>query len=155
MSASHWLSYELDSVQTLSQSAPSSHHHRLSLQRAPETERPWTRPALVAAKQPVAEMAQDDAAWLLPSSAPGAAAGSYETLAGAFLGGSANGTAPVAAAGLAAETLDDRKDLECASLLEAFGRTERAISEVMHPLLVRRSSLLPAQLFTASPTVER
>lgn len=83
------------------------------------------------------------------------ATGSYETLAGAFLGGSANGTAPAAAAGLAVETPDDWKDMECASLPEAFGRTERAISEVMHPLLVRRSSLLPAQLFTASPAIER
>lgn len=41
------------------------------------------------------------------------------------------------------------------SLPEAFGRAERAISEVMHPLLVRRSSLLPAQLFMASPMIER
>ena len=37
MPASRLLSYELDSVQTLPQSASSSHHHRLSLQRAPET----------------------------------------------------------------------------------------------------------------------
>lgn len=80
-------------------------------------------------------------------------AGSYETLPGAFLGGSANWTAP--AAGLVAETPDDGKDLECASLPEDFGRAERATSEVMHPLLVRRSSLLPALLFTASPTIER
>src|SRR3954454_2763338 len=48
-----------------------------------------------------------------------------------FLGVSANWTAP--AAGLAAETPDDGKDLECASLPEAFGRAERARSEVMHP----------------------
>jgi hypothetical protein len=53
----------------------SSHHHRLSLQRAPEAERPCTRPALVAAQQPVAEMPRDDAAWLLPGCAPGAAGG--------------------------------------------------------------------------------
>jgi hypothetical protein len=53
---SHWLSYELDSVQTLSQSASSSHYHRLLLQRAPETKTPWTRPALIAAQWPVAEM---------------------------------------------------------------------------------------------------
>jgi len=34
------------------------------------------------------------------------------------------------------------------SLATAFGRVERAISEVIYPLLIRRSSLLPAQLFT-------
>ena len=176
--------YEL--VQTLSQSASSSHHHRLSLQRAPETERPWTRPALVIAQQPVAEMPQDDAAWLLPSCALGVTGGwrvrsflvSFPVTAAHVvsvwiawpwadsrrqdhtrlwqehsLEGSANWTAP--ATGLAAETPDDGKDLECTSLSEAFGWAERAISEVMHPLLVRRSSLLPAQLFAASPTIER
>jgi hypothetical protein len=152
MSASHRLSYKLDSVQTLSQSASSSHHHRLSLQRAPETETPWTRPLLVAAQQPVAEMSHGDAACLLPSCAPGAAGG---LRVGSFLV-----SFPVAAAhvvsvliawpwadskrqdhhegsprsisledllrirqldrapatGLAAETPDDGKDLECASL---------------------------------------
>ena len=66
--------------------------------------------------------------------------------------GSANWTAP--AAGLAAETPDYGKDLQCASLPKAFGRTEREISEVLHPL-VRRWSLVPAQLLTALPTIER
>jgi hypothetical protein len=60
--ASHWPSYELSSVQTLLQSASSSHHHHPSLQPAPETERPCTRPALVAARWPVAEMPHGDAA---------------------------------------------------------------------------------------------
>jgi hypothetical protein len=50
-----------------------------------------------------------------------------------FLGGSTNWTAP--AAGLAAETSGDGKDpgmCPSTSLSEAFGRAERAISEVMH-----------------------
>ena len=70
--------------------------------------------------------------------------------------GSANWTAP--ATGLAAETPDDRKDLECASLpvcLKPSDGRRGQYPKSCTPLLVRRSSLLPAQLFTASPTIER
>lgn len=42
--------------------------------------------------------------------------GLYETLTGALLGGSANGTGLGVGAGLAAETPDDGKKLEYASL---------------------------------------
>ncbi|KAG9243674.1 hypothetical protein BJ878DRAFT_543027 [Calycina marina] len=59
-------------------------------------------------------MPHDDAAWLLPGCAPGAAGSSRGLFQEYFLGGSANWTAP--AAGLAAETPDDGKALECASL---------------------------------------
>ena len=69
------------------------------------------------------------------------------------LGGSANCTAPVTAFA-ATKMPDDGKELKCQHLPKTFAPGEGATSEVTHPILVRRSSLLVSQLFAASPTVE-
>jgi hypothetical protein len=79
--------------------------------------------------------------------------GSYEALPGALLGGTAGVTADwiVPAARLEAETPDHGKDLECASLPEAFGRADRAISEVMQPPLAPAARIRAETLMTRIP----
>jgi hypothetical protein len=56
---------------------------------------------------------------------------------------------------LPAETLDDGKDLGCASLREAFGRADMVVSEVIRLFPSFDRHCLFVQRFAASPTIER